>query len=78
MGRRLYRMCREPGSRSIFEDEIKVTRFRRILEPTDDNGEDKARGSNPSKTTRTARLLQIWDENGRLRTLDVADIVEVK
>lgn len=71
-------MFREAGSRGIYEDEIKVTRFRRILEPEVDGGKDPARGANPSEKSRTARLLQIYDERGRLRTLDIADIVDVR
>lgn len=61
----------------MYEDSIKVTRFRRILEPDQDGGTDPARGSNPRESTRKARLLQVYDENGRLRTLDLADIADV-
>jgi len=66
-------MFRERGTKSIFEDEIKCTRFRRILEP--DDTDNPARGANPRN--RSERLIQIWDENGRLRTLAVKDIVDV-
>lgn len=76
-GRTLHRMFREPGERTTFEDEIKVVRFRRILEPTVDGGKDPARGSNPSEASRKARLLQVWDDNGHLRTLAVEDIIDV-
>jgi hypothetical protein len=70
-------MWREFGSKSTFEEEIKVVRFRRILEPTEDKGKDPARGSNPSERSRKARLLQFYDGNGRLRTMDIADIADV-
>lgn len=70
-------MWRE-GTGSTFEEEVKCVRFRRILEPTEDNGEDPARGRKPSERTRKARLLQFYDENGRLRTWDIDDVVDIR
>jgi hypothetical protein len=75
-GRRIYWMFRT-GRNGTYEEEIKVSRFRRILEPTKDHGNDPARGSNPSEASRKARLLQFYDGNGRLRTMDIADIADV-
>lgn len=76
-------MHKEPGSSVIFEQEYKVGRFRRFLEPTEPD--DPERGSNPAK--RTQRLLQFYEPDERastgrvysgvMHTVAVADIADV-
>lgn len=65
-------MCRDPGSRSIFEDDIKVGELKQLL---------RAEGA------RKEDILQFWEPRervhngfvrGRLRTIAVDDIVEVR
>ncbi len=64
-------MWKERGSRSIFEDTIKVGKFKKLLPVTD---------------TRPEGLLQFWEPDervgkgfitGRLRTIAVKDVVDV-